>query len=105
MATKLNCLDCIHYRPERDVADGWEEVFKGDPNFLKPKMKTVPHHCALHPEAFKKWWEENKDKQRDESETLSCLEPHEHLKQLSECIRLAEDVLASIKERKETNNG
>ena len=57
------CLDCQFYKHKETVLDGYKEECNG--MILVPKYKTIEHHCTEHPKIFKKWWEANKNKTRE----------------------------------------
>ena len=91
---KNSCLDCQFYKHAETVFDGYREEYG---MFLVPKEKTIEHHCTKHPKIFKKWWEANKNKTRQNVDAVTkCFELHESNKPLKEMIDLAKEILDKI---------
>lgn len=88
-------MDCQYYKHEKEVFDGYTKECDG--MVLVPKSKTIEHHCVKHPKVFKKWWEENKNKTRDNiNEVPKCFLLHESQRPLKEMIDLMNDILDKI---------
>lgn len=93
---KNSCLDCQFYKHKETVFDGYREECDG--MILVPKSKTIEHHCAEHPKIFKKWWEANKNKTRENVDDVpKCFVLHESLRPLKEMIDLAQEILDDAK--------
>ena len=64
---------------------------------LVPKEKTIEHHCTKHPKIFKKWWEANKNKIRENVDDVpKCFLLHESSRLLEEMIKLSQEILDKI---------
>ena len=92
---KDSCMDCQFYKHKETVFDGYKEECGG--MFLVPKYKTVEHHCTKHPIIFKKWWEANKNKTRENVDDVpKCFVLHELQRPLRDMINLAKEILDKI---------
>ena len=68
---KDSCLDCQFYKHK-------ETVLECNDMIRVPKYKTIEHHCTEHPKIFKKWWEANKNKTRENVDDVpKCFALHE----------------------------
>ena len=89
------CLDCQFYKHKETVLDGYKEECNG--MILVPKYKTIEHYCTEHPKIFKKWWETNKNKTRENVDDVpKCFVFHESQMSLNETIDLAKKILDKI---------
>lgn len=94
---KHTCLDCKHYCYKNTVHDGFEKISQ---HIYAPKERTIEHHCKTHPEVFKKWWEENAHKTRDEiTEVPTCLELTDFIAHLDNMNKLAQSILDNLNKR------
>lgn len=92
---KDSCLDCQFYKHKETVLDGYKKEFNG--MILVPKYKTIERHCTEHPKIFKKWWEANKNKTRENVDDVpKCFVLHESQRPLKEMIDLAKEILDKI---------
>lgn len=92
---KDSCLDCQFYKHKETVFDGYKEECNG--MIRVPKYKTIEHHCTEHPKIFKKWWEANKNKTRENvNDVPKCFVLHESQRPLKEMIDLAKEILDGI---------
>lgn len=65
-----------------------------------PKYKTIEHHCTEHPKIFKKWWEANKNKTKENVDDVpKCFALHELQRPLKEMIDLAQEILDGINKK------
>ena len=91
---KDSCLDCQFYKPKKTVFDGLKPMGFG---ICVPKEKVIEHHCTKHPKIFKKWWEANKNKTRENIDDVpKCFLLHEFQRPLKEMIDLAKEILDKI---------
>lgn len=94
---KDSCLDCQFYKHKETVFDDYKEERGGGFMFIVPKYKTVENHCIKHPIIFKKWWEANKNKLRENVDDVpKCFLLHESNRPLKEMIDLAKEILDKI---------
>lgn len=92
---KDSCLDCQFYKHKETVFDGYKEECNG--MIRVPKYKTIEHHCTEHPKIFKKWWEANKNKTRENVDDVpKCFALHESQRPLKKMIDLAQEILDGI---------
>lgn len=89
---KNDCMcGCVHYKTR-------EKINSHDFGFgIMNEFMGYEHYCDKCPEAYNKWWEENKHKTSKDAADMPCYEPNEIVKPIREMIALGEEILHKVK--------
>ena len=93
---EFTCLSCKNYIPKGKKVVRRDVIQTPGGVISFPVYEEVPEHCDKHPRYFKKWWEENGKKKREDAVQPKCIELHDSLKSLVEMNKLAQEILDKI---------